>query len=215
MALVALLAVTACGGDDAEEATHPLLDESSPAEQPTPTLTDTSTKSAPQPTQTGFPQECGQVIRSVDVANIVAAPMPGTRRIYQNDFPAESGRLERLTCSYGTETAEDGDDGDNGEAREQPVVEIAISAYVDSAAATTRVEDTVGSARIRGEDVEETEIGGQPVFVLPGDDTTSYVFGVQERTYVVTLSREVVPEPAEQVVLVSLVEELLGTSDTS
>ncbi len=214
MALVALLAVTACGGDG-EEATHPLLDETSPADQPTPTLTDTVTNPAPQSIETGFPQECGQVIRSVDVANIVAAPMPGTRRIYQNDFPAESGRLERLTCSYGTEAAEEGDDGDNGEAREQPVVEIAISSYVDSAAATTRVEDTVGSARIRGEDVEETEIGGQTVFVLPGEDTTSYVFGVQERTYVVTLSREVVPEPAEQVVLVSLVEELLGTSDTS
>lgn len=213
--VLVLLAASSCS-DDPEEATHPLLDESPGIADPTPTITSTATAPTSLPTDASFPQECGQVIRSVDVANIVAAPMPGVRRIYQNDFPADSGRLERLTCSYGTETSGDEEDGDNGgDARDQPVVEIAISSYVDAEAATARVEDTAGSARIRGEDVEETEIGGHAVFIIPGNDATSYVLGVQERTYVVTLARDVVPEPAEQVVLVSLVEEVLGLSTGS
>jgi hypothetical protein len=206
-----VLAATACGGDDQGEATHPLL------EDPTPTSTSTApaTPGEAPPTEAGFPQECGQLIPFVEIAEIVAAPMAGMRRVYQDDFPAESGRQERLTCSYGTEPPDDESPGDGrgeSETDAEPYVTIAVSSYTDPGAATARVESTVDSARIGGQEVEALEIGGRSGFFLRDDDTVSFVFADEELTYVVTLLRAIVPDPAEQVVLVTMVEQLTRSS---
>lgn len=218
LAVVCVLVLAACSDDEPGQATHPLLDDTPTTAEPT--TTEEALASTPPPTdEAGLPQECSDVISAVEVANIVSAPMPGIRRVYQNDFPADSGRLERLTCSYGVEAGNgrgaDNQADDEPTLRDRPVAEFAISSYVDSSAAEVRVDDTVGSARLRGENVEEIEIVGRPVFVLPGDEAISYVLADKDRTYVVTLARDVVPEPAEQVILVSLVEELLRTRAVS
>jgi hypothetical protein len=145
----------------------------------------------------------------------MAVPMAGTSRVYQDDFPADSGRIERLTCNYGTETADDdGDDGDGGEdgSEREPYVTIAVSSYTDPGAATVRIDSTVDSARIGGQQVEAMELVGRSGFILRSDDTVSYVVADQELTYVVTLSRDVLDDPAEQVVLVTMVEQLLSPS---
>ncbi|HEX6337083.1 MAG TPA: hypothetical protein VFZ85_09020 [Jiangellaceae bacterium] len=216
-ALAAVVLVgAACSEDDPGEATHPML------EDPTPTATPTSTgtPAGAEPTEAAFPQECGQLIPFVRVAEIMAVPMAGTSRVYQDDFPADSGRLERLTCSYGTESpdddgdAEDGDgdeDAEDGDDRE-PYVTIAVSSYTDPGAATVRVDSTVDSARVGGQQVEAMELAGRSGFILRGDETVSYVVADQELTYVVTLRRDVLDDPAEQVVLVTMVEQLLSPS---
>ena len=214
-ALAALtLVAAACSEDEPGEATHPLLDDPTPSVTPT----STGTPGDPEPTDLAFPQECGQLISFVRVAEIVAVPMSGTTRVYQDDFPADSGRLERLTCSYGTEPPDGESDGTNGDgggdpARGdgEPYVTIAVSSYNEAGAAEARVESTVDSARIGGQQVEAMEIAGRSGFFLRSDDTVSYVLGDEELTYVVTLRRGVVEDPAEQVVLVTMVEQLLST----
>ena len=202
LAAVALI-VAGCGGDDPGEATHPLLEDPTPTG--TPTTTDSPTDAAP--TQLGFPQECDQLIPFVRVAEIVAVPMAGTSRVYQDDFPADSGRLERLTCNYGTEPP-----GGDGEAAEdaEPYVTVAVSSYTNSGAATVRMQSTVDSARIGGQQVEALEVAGRNGFFLRNDEAVSYVLADNELTYVVTLRRDVVEDPAEQVVLVTMVEQLLS-----
>lgn len=207
-ALVAVALVgAACSEDDPGEATHPMLEDPTPTATPTSTGTPTDA----EPTEAGFPQECGQLIPFVRVAEIMAVPMAGTSRVYQDDFPADSGRLERLTCNYGTEAAEDDESDQDGGERE-PYVTIAVSSYTDPGAATVRVDSTVDSARIGGQQVEAMELAGRSGFILRGDDTISYVAADQELTYVVTLARDVLDDPAEQVVLVTMVEQLLSPS---
>lgn len=214
-ALVAFVLVgAACSEDDPGEATHPMLEDPTPTATPTSTGTPTDA----EPTEAGFPQECGQLVPFVRVAEIMAVPMAGTSRVYQDDFPADSGRLERLTCSYGTESPDDdGDAGDGDEDAEdggdrEPYVTIAVSSYTDPGAATVRVDSTVDSARVSGQQVEAMELAGRSGFILRGDDTVSYVVADQELTYVVTLLRDVLDDPAEQVVLVTMVEQLLSPS---
>ncbi len=211
LAAVAFLAA-ACSEDDPGEATHPLLEDPTSTETQDPTATPVEA----EPTEQGFPEECGQLIPFVRVAEIVSVPMSGMSRVYQDDFPADSGRLERLTCNYGTELpdnddGEDGDDAEDGDA--EPYVTIAVSSYTDPGAATVRVESTVDSARIGGQHVESMEISGRSGFFLRNGETVSYVLADGELTYVVTLRRDVVEEPAEQVVLVTMVEQLLSTPD--
>lgn len=208
-ALVAVALVgTACSEDDPGEATHPMLEDPTPTETPTSTGTPTDA----EPTEEGFPQECGQLIPFVRVAEIMAVPMAGTSRVYQDDFPADSGRVERLTCNYGTESANDDGEGDEAGGEREPYVTIAVSSYTDPGAATVRVDSTVDSARIGGQQVEAMELVGRSGFILRNDDTVSYVVADQELTYVVTLLREVLDDPAEQVVLVTMVEQLLSPS---
>lgn len=213
-ALVAVALVgAACSEDDPDEATHPMLEDPTPTATPTPTGTPTDA----EPTEAGFPQECGQLIPFVRVAEIMAVPMAGTSRVYQDDFPADSGRIERLTCNYGTEAADDDGDGDESDqdgGEREPYVTIAVSSYTDPGAATVRVDSTVDSARIGGQQVEAMELAGHSGFILRGDDTISYVVADQALTYVVTLSRDVLDDPAEQVVLVTMVEQLLSPSQT-
>ena len=213
-ALVAVALVgAACSEDDPDEATHPMLEDPTPTATPTPTGTPTDA----EPTEAGFPQECGQLIPFVRVAEIMAVPMAGTSRVYQDDFPADSGRIERLTCNYGTEAADDDGDGDASDqdgGEREPSVTLAVSSYTDPGAATVRVDSTVDSARIGGQQVEAMELAGHSGFILRGDDTISYVVADQALTYVVTLSRDVLDDPAEQVVLVTMVEQLLSPSQT-
>jgi hypothetical protein len=208
---VLVVAAAGCSGDDEGEATHPLLEDQTPTA--TPPTADPQTTA--EPINASFPQECGQLVSFVQIAEIVAVPMSGMRRVYQDDFPADSGRLERLTCSYGTEQPDEEDES-NGEDDEasDPYVTIAVSSYTDAGAATARVDSTVDSARIGGQAVEPMDIAGRSGFFLRDDDTASYVLASGELTYVVTLLREVVPEPAEQVVLVTMVEQLLTAPGT-
>lgn len=206
------LAAAACSGDDQSDATHPLLEDPTPTEAPTATATPAE---AATPTDAGFPQECGQLISFVEIAEIVAVPMEGMRRVYQDDFPAESGRVERLTCTYGTEPPDAESPGAGGEQPEgdrEPYVTIAVSSYTDPGAAAARVESTVDSARIGGQQVEAMEIAGRSGSFLRDENTVSFVFADEDLTYVVTLLRETVPDPAEQVVLVTMVEQLVGSS---
>ena len=211
-ALVAVALVgAACSEDDPGEATHPMLEDATPTATPTSTGTPTDA----EPTEVGFPQECGQLIPFVRVAEIMAVPMAGTSRVYQDDFPADSGRIERLTCNYGTESADDDGDDENGDddgGKREPYVTIAVSSYADPGAATVRVDSTVDSARVGGQQVEAMELVGRSGFVLRSDDTVSYVVADQELTYVVTLLRDVLEDAAEQVVLVTMVEQLLSPS---
>jgi hypothetical protein len=152
-----------------------------------------------------IPEFCDEVIPFTDVVRIVAVPISGgTSRTYATDFSAESGRTARLTCHYGVQPAPAG-----GKAP-PPLVDITLSSYVDAAAASARLEDTVGSARSAGQQVEAQAATNHQAFLLADAEDITYVAAVGDRTVVVTLARGVVPTAAEKVVLLGLAEAVVG-----
>jgi hypothetical protein len=157
------------------------------------------------PTGGPIPEFCDDVISFADVARIVAAPISGgSSRTYATDFSAESGRTARLTCQYGVTPSPA-----RGEAP-PPQVAISLSQYVDAAAAAARLEDTVGSARSGGQQVEAVAAPTHQAYLLANAETVSYVAAIGDRTLVITLARKVVPPAAERVVLLGLAEAVLG-----
>jgi hypothetical protein len=168
----------------------------------TPTAGDPPTTT---PADGPIPQFCDEVIPFTDVVRIVAVPISGgSSRTYATDFSAESGRTARLTCQYGIRPKPA-----RGDAT-PPQVEISLSSYVDAAAASARLEDTVGSARTSGQQVEAQAATNHQGFLLVDAKDITYVAAVGDRTVVVTLARKVVPAPAERVVLLGLAEAVLG-----
>jgi hypothetical protein len=202
LAAALVLAVAACANGDDENA----LPVPSPVGSETGSDPSGSVQSpSANPSEAAVPQDCDDIVPFTRVVQIVAVPLEGgTGRVYADDFPADSGRTARLTCRYGLRPAPAG-----GEAP-PPQVEISLSGYVDAASATTRLEDTVGSARAAGQQVQAQAVGGHEGFLLADAEDISYAVAVDDRTLVVTLARGVVPEPAERVVLVGLVESALG-----
>jgi hypothetical protein len=157
------------------------------------------------PTGGPIPEFCDEVIPFTDVARIVAAPISGgSSRTYATDFSEASGRTARLTCQYGVQPSPA-----RGEAP-PPQVTISLSQYVDAAAASSRLEDTVGSARSAGQQVEAVAAATHQAYVLTDDEAVSYVAVIGDRTVVVTLARQIVPAAAERVVLLGLAEAVLG-----
>jgi hypothetical protein len=152
-----------------------------------------------------IPEFCDEVIPFTDVVRIVAVPISGgTSRTYATDFAPESGRTARLTCEYGVQpTPARG-------AAPPPQVEISLSSYVDAAAATARLEDTIGSARSSGQQVETLAGINHQGFLLTDAEDVTYVAAVGDRTLVITIARKVVPAAAERVVLLGLAEAVLG-----
>ena len=195
-----VLVVAGCSSGDDEALPVP-----SPADPTAGEPSGSGQTASPSPSGPVVPEACDDIVPFTRVVQIVAVPLEGgTGRVYADDFPADSGRTARLTCRYGVRPAPAG-----GEAP-PPQVEISLSGYVDDAAALTRVEDTVGSARASGQQVQAQAVGGHDGFLLADPAAVTYVIAVDQRTLVVTLARGVVPEPAETVVLVDLVEEALG-----
>lgn len=205
LAAVALVA-GACGDGAESEASHPLL-EPSPTAEATGAAGDAAGEPDMASAEPTMPELCSDVIAFADVARALAVPVGGgIDRVYATDFHPDSGRLERLTCTYGTPLDDDDEEDEDGPS----VVTINISSYVDADAATVRVAGTVDSARGRGNEVEAFGINGYDGFVLRSEESVSYVVAADDLTYVVTLLRGVVDEPAEQVVLVELSEAVLG-----
>jgi hypothetical protein len=207
LVLAALVVVVAagCTGDGDDEATVPVPSVGTTGGPTTPGRSPSSGV-----TSLSVPQSCDDVIPFTEVVRIVAVPLGGsTNRVYADDFPGESGRTARLTCQYGVRPAPAG-----GQAP-PPQVEIAVSGYVDEAAATARVEDTVGSARSSGQQIEALTAGGQDGFLIADAAGITYVAGVGDSTLVVTLARQVVPADAERVVLLGLAEAAMGVPDAT
>ena len=201
IASLALVAAGCAGGDGDDEA----LPAPSPAAPTDGEPSGSGSTASPSPSGPVVPEACDDIVPFTRIVQIVAVPLEGgTGRVYADDFPADSGRTARLTCQYGVRPAPAG-----GQAP-PPQVEISLSGYVDDAAALTRLEDTVGSARSSGQQVQAQPVGGHDGFLLADPAAVTYVVAVDRRTLVVTLARGVVPEPAERVVLVDLVEEALG-----
>ena len=185
-----------------------------PAEPELPTLPGATSGTTPSGSQTTvpatpaggpIPEFCDEVIPFTDVVRIVAIPISGgSSRTYATDFSAESGRTARLTCQYGVRPSPA-----RGEAP-PPQVQISLSSYVDAAAASALLEDTVGSARASGQRVEAQAGTNHQGFLLADAEDVTYVAAVGDRTLVVTLARKVVPEAAERVVLLGLAEAVLG-----
>jgi hypothetical protein len=156
------------------------------------------------PASSPIPEFCDEVIPFTDVVRIMAVPISGgTSRTYATDFSGESGRTARLTCHYGVQPAPVG-------GQVPPLVEITLSSYVDAAAAGARLEDTVGSARSAGQQVEAQAATNHQAFLLADAEDITYVAAVGDRTVVITLARGVVPTAAEKVVLLGLAEAVLG-----
>lgn len=207
LALAALLVVVAagCTGDGDGGATVPSVGTTTGADPTTP-----GASPSPGATSVAIPQGCDDVIPFTEIVRIVAVPLEGgAASVYADDFPAESGRTARLTCQYGVRPATNG-----GEAP-PPRVEIAVSGYVDDAAAAARVEDTVASARSAGQRIEAQAASGQDGFVIADREAITYVAAVGDQTLVVTLARRVVPAAAERVVLIGLAEAAMGTSEAT
>ena len=195
-----VLVVAGCSSGDDEALPVP-----SPADPTAGEPSGSGQTASPSPSGPVVPEACDDVVPFTRVVQIVAVPLEGgTGRVYADDFPADSGRTARLTCQYGVRPAPAG-----GEAP-PPQLEISLSGYVDDAAALTRLEDTVGSARASGQQVQAQSVGGHDGYLLADAADVTYLVAVDNRTLVVTLARGVVPEPAERVVLVDLVEEALG-----
>ena len=190
---------SACSSD-ADEPELPVLSTNPTAGPTGPTSGSTAT-----PASGPVPEFCDEVVPFTEVVRILAVPIAGgTSRTYATDFSAESGRTARLTCLYGVQPAPAG-----GQAP-PPQVEISLSSYVDAAAANARLEDTVGSARSSGQQVEAQAATNHQAFLLSDSAAVTYVGAIGDRTLVVTLARGVVPAPAERVVLLGLTEAVLG-----
>lgn len=200
LAALLALAVAGCTGDG-DEAAVPVPSVGTTPDPTTP-------GPAPSVADLSVPQSCDDVIPFTEVVRIVAVPLQGsTNRVYADDFPAESGRTARLTCQYGVRPAANGGDAP------PPQVEIAVSGYVDEAAAAARVEDTVGSARSAGQQIESQAAAAQDGFLIADAVGVTFVAAVGNGTLVVTLARGVVPATAERVVLLGLAETALGVHD--
>lgn len=198
--IVSLVVLAGCSSGDDEALPVP-----SPAAPTAGEPSGSGSTASPSPSGPVVPEACDDIVPFTRIVQILAVPLEGgTGRVYADDFPADSGRTARLTCQYGVRPAPAG-----GEAP-PPQVEISLSGYVDDAAALTRLEDTVGSARASGQQVQAQAVGGHDGFLLADPAAVTYVVAVDKRTLVVTLARGVLPEPAEKVVLVDLVEEALG-----
>jgi hypothetical protein len=204
LVLAALLAVAAAGcTGDGDESAVPVPSVGTTTDRTTPGVSP-----APSVAALSVPQSCDDVIPFTDVVRVVAVPLQGsTNRVYADDFPAESGRTARLTCQYGVRPAVNGGDAP------PPQVEIAVSGYVDEAAAAARVEDTVGSARSAGQQIESQAVAAQDGFLITDAVGITFVAAVGNGTLVVTLARGVVPATAERVVLLGLAETALGVRD--
>jgi hypothetical protein len=197
-----LLAAVGCARD-ADESELPAL-PSSPSASASPGTEVTATTT---PASGPIPEFCDEVIPFTDVVRIVAVPIGGgSSRTYATDFSPESGRTARLTCQYGVQPSP------AGGAAPPPQVEISLSRYVDAAAASARLEDTVGSARSSGQQVEAQAATNHQAYLLTDAEGISYVAAIGDRTLVITLARKVVPAAAERVVLLGLAEAVLGVS---
>lgn len=210
LALAATIVMAGC--TDGDEPEVPEVPTPTPTDQPS-TPTETTGTPGAEPTA-GVPELCSDLIATGRVAQIVETPMPsGVRRIYNDEFLEASGRIGRLTCEYGikddddetsspTSGASPGDDD-----AESAVLEIAVSAYTAADVAAGRVGDTVD--RASGQ-VSALDVMGNEGFLLGDDEDVSLVFADDVSTYVLTLVRGFVPEPAEEIVLLSIAEEILG-----
>jgi hypothetical protein len=198
VATAILLASTACARD-ADQPELPVPSTGPGSASARSTAEPTAAPAGP------IPEFCDELIPFTEVVQIVAAPLDGgTSRTYATDFSAESGRTARLTCEYGVRPAP------AGGTAPPPQIEINLSSYVDAAAATARLEDTVGSARSSGQQVEAQATTTHQGFVLADAEDVTYVAAIGDRTLVVTLARGVVPPTAERVVLLGLAEAALG-----
>lgn len=211
MALLTIV-LTGCSGDSEEPEEFPL--DTMPVRTPTPEG-DPTGEPTEEPTGTAeLPRECSAIIPYVDVLEAVAVPLSGgvTPIFVDGGFHEASGRLQRLTCSYGADPSADdnggngGGDDDGEQSDAPPVLEIAVSSYVDAEHAEARVADTVAGAG----QAEPLEISGSPGYVLSSDESITFVAADGPLTYVASLTRGFVPENAEQVVLITLAEKLLG-----
>lgn len=208
IAIVAI-ALSGCSGD--EEPEDFPLDEM-PARTSTPDADATGGSPTAEPTGTAeLPRECSAIIPYVDVLDAVAVPLSGgvSPIFVDGGFHEDSGRLQRLTCSYSADASVNGNGGDDDDGEQEdapPVLQIAVSSYVDAEHAEARVADTVSG----GSQAEPLEISGSPGYVLSSDESITFVAAEGPLTYVVSLTRGLVPENAEQVVLITLAEHLLG-----
>lgn len=206
---IAILAIALAGcSDDAEPEEFPL--DTMPAQTSAPEADPTGGTPTDEPTGTAeLPRECSAIIPYVDVLDAVAVPLSGgvSPIFVDGGFHEASGRLQRLTCSYNADASVNGGDDDDGEQADvPPVLEIAVSSYVDAEYAEARVADTVAGAG----QVEPLEVSGSPGYVLSSDESITFVAADGPLTYVVSLTRGLVPDNAEQVVLITLAEHLLG-----
>ncbi|MGH8773657.1 MAG: hypothetical protein ACRDWI_00260 [Jiangellaceae bacterium] len=203
---VAVLFVGGCGDgdDDGQALPPPSATGTSTGTGPDPTPSDLTVTPSPSPTGPTIPTDCQDVVPFTRVAQALAVPVEGDSiRVYDDTFQEPSGRTGRLTCGYGAAPPAGG-----GEP--VPKVEIAVSSYTDPATAAGRIDLTVGDVRGRGGQVEAFEIAGRPGFFLTDAEAVTYVVADDDKTLVVTLVRGVVPQPAERVVLVTLVETALA-----
>lgn len=210
LAGVALVVIVFTGCSDDEEPEEFPLD-TMPAQTPTPEPNPTGGTATAEATGTAeLPRECGAIIPYVDVLDAVAVPLSGgvSPIFVDGGFHEASGRLQRLTCSYHADASVNGNGGDDGgdDGDTPPVLEIAVSSYVDAESAEARVADTVAG----GSQAEPREISGSPGYLLTSKESITFVAADGPLTYVVSLTRGFVPENAEEVVLITLAEQLLG-----
>lgn len=199
MMIASSLVIVGCTEDEPEVPEIP----TTPAQSgETPTTPATSPGAEP----TGVPELCSELIRTRDVARIVETPMPGgVRRIYNDEFLESSGRTGRLTCEYGL--PEEGESPSPSADEAGPVLSIAVSSYTDAEVAAGRIDMTVGATSSQ---VEAQAVAGQEGFFLRDDEDITLVFADGILTYVVSLVRDFVPEPAEPVVLLAIANQLVG-----
>ena len=163
----------------------------------------------PSPTSTtGVPELCGDLASAGEVARILQVPMQGeTRRVYNDDFLADSGRTGRLTCQYGVPVPSEG-------AAPPPTpppvpLSIAVNGYTNAETASGRIDSTVDSAQAGGGQVTAQTVAGRDGFLLSDPEDISFVVADDIRTYVITLRHGIVTPAAEKVVLVDLAAHVL------
>lgn len=166
---------------------------------------------ADDPTATsssGIPELCSGLIGGGRVRQIVQAQIPSeVRRTFieytGDDFNEDSGRTARLECAYGVPKKKS----------KAPAVEIAASSYVDATTAAEAVDRTLAGT---GSKVESQPVAeDREAHRLTDNASVSLLFADDDRTFVITLRRKVVPARAETVVLDGIALEILGLAESS
>ena len=194
VAVSAVAALAACGGDDGPE-DDPFAD----LPLGTPSTSATTAPSAAE--DVNLPKDCGDLLAPTAVLDALGVPLDGTTT-YVYVGPLEgSGRLGRVTCGYGTAPGADG--------KQVAKLTVAVNVYADSAAASGRLDGSVADAQSAGAQVQALEVLGRPGFLTKDAEDTTFLVADDVRTYVISAMPGVIPDTAAQVALHDLARALV------
>jgi Protein of unknown function (DUF3558) len=149
----------------------------------------TSTAAAPTPTPTpNLPSGCDELLPFTDLDQALGRPLFGRSRYVLGVAEPSIGRTGRVTCQFGL--AADG--------KGPVLLEVGVSTYGDSGAATERVAATVSALRSGALSQKTATVAGQQATLVGTKNDYNLVVAQDDRTVAVTVSRRLRGVPLDK-----------------